>query len=85
MKIFLNFLLFLPLFLFQSETCPTIIATSTNGGSSEAMLDESDGTQHVEVDVQRTKAAIEHLNAKIIRTMDMIKTEQGAKEGTSFY
>ncbi|GIY21000.1 transmembrane and coiled-coil domains protein 2 [Caerostris darwini] len=52
-------------------------------GSAEGLnfydLDETDGSSHV-VNVQRTKAAIEHIQQKIIRTKELIKLEQTARD-----
>ena len=53
---------------------------STNGGSSsDAGVDDVDG--HA-IDPVRTQQAIEHLQHKIHKTMDLIKGEQNAKEGS---
>ena len=53
---------------------------SINGGSSsDAGVDDVDG--HA-IDPVRTQQAIEHLQQKIHKTMDLIKGEQNAKEGS---
>ena len=52
---------------------------STNGGSSsDAGVDDVDG--HA-IDPVRTQQAIDHLQQKIHKTMELIKAEQNAKEG----
>ena len=64
------------LLCFQADTLLGISAA--NGGSSyEPGADEVEGA----ADAQRTKHAIEALQAKIHKTMDLIKIEQQEKEG----
>lgn len=45
------------------------------------MLDETDGASSNVPDLHRTKAAIEHIQQKIIRTKELIKAEQKARDG----
>ncbi len=57
---------------------------STNGGGSSSDaggggVDDVDG--HASVDPVRTQQAIDHLQQKILKTMDNIKAEQNSKEG----
>lgn len=58
----------------------TSTTTTSSGGlaSSDNFLDESDGAHTP--DQSRTRAAIEHLQAKIHKIMGQIKTEQNSKE-----
>ncbi|KAK3087669.1 hypothetical protein FSP39_008959 [Pinctada imbricata] len=56
------------------------VSSRENGSSGEGALDEFDGAAPGETDPQKTKAAIDHIQTKITRTMDLIKEEQAVKE-----
>ncbi|XP_060082271.1 transmembrane and coiled-coil domains protein 1-like isoform X1 [Ylistrum balloti] len=59
------------------------VSSRENGSSGEGGLDEMDGPTPTDThthDPLRTKTAIEQTQAKIRRTMEMIKAEQAAKE-----
>ena len=49
------------------------------------MLDETDGPSSNIPDLHRTKVAIEHIQQKIIRTKELIKAEQKARDGKRFF
>lgn len=60
------------------------MSSRENGSSGDGALDDidGDGASGTEVsDPQRTKAAIEHYQRKLNKTMELIKAEQAAKEG----
>lgn len=60
------------------------VSSRENGSSGDGALDDidGDGASGTEVsDPQRTKAAIEHYQRKLNKTMELIKAEQAAKEG----
>ena len=57
------------------------VMANVSGNFSDQPPDEVDG--HI-VDQHKTRIAIEQLQAKILRTDDMIKSEQKAKQGTNF-
>ena len=57
------------------------MSSRENGSSGEGALDELDAPGAGETDPQRTKAALGHVQAKINRTMELIKEEQKLKEG----
>eukprot|EP00105_Crassostrea_gigas_P008674 XP_011423319.1 PREDICTED: transmembrane and coiled-coil domains protein 1 isoform X7 [Crassostrea gigas] len=59
------------------------VSSRENGSSGDGALDDidGDGASGTEVsDPQRTKAAIEHYQRKLNKTMELIKAEQAAKE-----
>ncbi|XP_021364281.1 transmembrane and coiled-coil domains protein 1-like isoform X3 [Mizuhopecten yessoensis] len=59
------------------------VSSRENGSSGEGGMDEMDGPTPTDThthDPLRTKTAIEQTQAKIRRTMEMIKAEQAAKE-----
>lgn len=59
------------------------VSSRENGSSGDGALDDidGDGASGTEVsDPQRTKAAIEHYQRKLSKTMELIKAEQAAKE-----
>jgi len=66
--------------LITTTTVTTTTTTSGSGGigPADTFLDESDGSHTP--DPTRTKAAIEHLQAKIHKIMGQIKREQNSKE-----
>lgn len=60
------------------------VSSRENGSSGDGALDDIDGDVASGTDVsdpQRTKAAIEHYQRKLNKTMELIKAEQAAKEG----
>lgn len=62
------------------------MSSRENGSSGDGALDDIDGdvaTGSDAPDPQRTKAAIEHYQSKVNKTMEQIKAEQAAKEGNS--
>ncbi|XP_055995725.1 transmembrane and coiled-coil domains protein 1-like isoform X19 [Ostrea edulis] len=59
------------------------VSSRENGSSGDGALDDIDGdvaTGSDAPDPQRTKAAIEHYQSKVNKTMEQIKAEQAAKE-----
>ncbi|XP_062596376.1 transmembrane and coiled-coil domains protein 1-like isoform X4 [Saccostrea cucullata] len=59
------------------------VSSRENGSSGDGALDDIDGDVATGTDVsdpQRTKAAIEHYQSKVNKTMEQIKAEQAAKE-----
>lgn len=61
------------------------MSSRENGSSGDGALDDIDGDVASGTDVsdpQRTKTAIEHYQRKLNKTMELIKAEQAAKEGT---
>ncbi|KAJ8321825.1 hypothetical protein KUTeg_000296 [Tegillarca granosa] len=58
------------------------VSSRENGSSGEGGLDDPDGPTPTDgnVDPSRTKAALEHTQSKIRKTMELIKAEQAAKE-----
>ncbi|XP_061178243.1 transmembrane and coiled-coil domains protein 1-like isoform X10 [Saccostrea echinata] len=59
------------------------VSSRENGSSGDGALDDIDGDVATGTDVsdpQKTKAAIEHYQSKLNKTMEQIKAEQAAKE-----
>ena len=54
---------------------------STNGGGSSSDAGGVDDVDGHAIDPVRTQQAIDHLQQKIHKTMELIKAEQNAKEG----
>ncbi|XP_067121226.1 transmembrane and coiled-coil domains protein 2 isoform X2 [Centruroides vittatus] len=55
------------------------VSSVSYGGSPQMQGDETDGQSHTP-DIHRTRAAIEHVQQKIIRTRELIKDEQTTRD-----
>lgn len=59
----------------------SLLANGNNDGASVAPSDETDHLLAHTPDLQKTRAAIEHVSQKIARTRELIKAEQTTRDG----